>query len=80
MGVRVVDQPESIRIIRAVFSGTCRVRREACEPFLLVGSESNVAPLHCPFCCGPIDGEWHIPRIALELSIPSLPLEKRGGA
>jgi hypothetical protein len=76
----VVDQPESIRIIRAVFAGTCTVPDERCQPFLLVGSESKGEPLHCPFCKGPIVGEWHIPRIALELSIPSLPLGKRNGA
>lgn len=71
---------DTVRIIRAVFAGTCREPLEACEPFLLVGSESNAAPLHCPFCRGAIDGAWHIPRIALELSIPSLPLDKRNGA
>lgn len=78
MGARVVT--EEVRIIRAVFAGECQTPDERCQPFLLVGGESKGEPIHCPFCRGPIKGAWHIPRIALELSIPSLPLEKRNGA
>ena len=56
-----------VRIISAVYAGACPDPGPHCKPFVLMATETYGGSISCPWCHKVAIGDWHIPRIALEL-------------